>query len=555
MKMRLQIASMLPVPGKAEPAGSLGKGAFGATLQGMMGIPDAAHTKPAAMSLVPLSKSVQMVADVRPDRSRGPSEELAGREHGTSEETETGVPSSGSFPAQPADQRERIEAPIVPQPGAEGSTVSNQPLTGPVAQTPTIERAMIQSSIMTMPQITPKSDLIRQPGAAAEAHLTASTKGTSPQLAHKAQATHDQLHLAAAPSSGMGAPVLLVSDFVVPVTTAQLQGSHPSASQPAPNIVSSSRVRGQNQSGRVSVRSMSTSQAAPSSKSFAALGSLVLGHTGAVAGGGGETLRRPASATADRTTGSQPASPSTQKSSASVVTSAIRSVETKSPHSVPESGESAASQMDVRSVKDAVQKAGTEVKSEIVKSDIKVNLPAQSTPGPATVEHQGALNLSPANLHGTEKAIATHRPEASAAQMLQRMDMAASPGVVQLRADARRLDVGVSSATLGWVEVRATTGPSGRIDATLQTQSDVSAHVLAGQSGDISSYAREHSVLLGQVSVGVGTGGSTQGESRSNDHGSRDENATPTGDAVRTPANTEQAYQAADAVSFISVRV
>jgi hypothetical protein len=170
------------------------------------------------------------------------------------------------------------------------------------------------------------------------------------------------------------------------------------------------------------------------------------------------------------------------------------------------------------------------------------------------VEHQAGPNLSLAN-HGTEKGIATHRPDASAAQMLQRMDMAASPGVVQLRADARRLDVGVSSGTLGWVEVRATTGPSGRVDATLQAQNDASAHVLAGQSTEISSYAREHSVQLGQISVGVGTGGSAQGESRSNYHDSRDENARPTGDGVRTPANTEQAYHTADAVSLISVRV
>jgi hypothetical protein len=203
--------------------------------------------------------------------------------------------------------------------------------------------------------------------------------------------------------------------------------------------------------------------------------------------------------------------------------------------------------MDVCTVKDAEQKIGTEVKSEV-----KVSMPPQ---GQAVVEHQAAPNLSLANLHGTEKEIATHRPDASAAQMLQRMDMAASPGMVQLRADARRLDIGFSSGTLGWVEVRATTGPSGRVDATLQAQNDASAHVLAGQSSEISSYAREHSVQLGQVSVGVGTGGSMQGESRSNYHGSRDENATPTGDAVRTPANTDQADHTADAVSLISVRV
>jgi hypothetical protein len=138
--------------------------------------------------------------------------------------------------------------------------------------------------------------------------------------------------------------------------------------------------------------------------------------------------------------------------------------------------------------------------------------------------------------------------------MLQKMDMAASPGVIQLRADARRLDVGISSATLGWVEVRATTSPSGQIDATLQTQTVASAHVLASQSSEISNYAREHSVQLGQVSVGVGTGDSAQSESSSTHNGSRDEDAPPAGGAVRSPANTEQAYHATDAVSLISIR-
>ncbi|HEY2003418.1 MAG TPA: hypothetical protein VGG80_13925, partial [Acidobacteriaceae bacterium] len=163
-------------------------------------------------------------------------------------------------------------------------------------------------------------------------------------------------------------------------------------------------------------------------------------------------------------------------------------------------------------------------------------------------------NLAPTILHETAKTIATHRPEASVAQVLQRMDGATSSGVVQLRADARRLEVGVSSSSLGWVEVKATTGAAGRVDATLQAQNDASAHVLAGQSSEISSYAREHSVQLGQVSVGVGTGDSAQGESRSTDNGARHGNATPVKEAVRPPASAEQAYHAEDAVSLISIR-
>ncbi len=154
---------------------------------------------------------------------------------------------------------------------------------------------------------------------------------------------------------------------------------------------------------------------------------------------------------------------------------------------------------------------------------------------------------------GAEKPIATHRPEAGAAQVLERMDLGGSSGAVPLRSDARRLDVGVSSGTLGWVEVRATTSASGRVDATLHVQNDASAQVLTSQSRDISDYAREHSVQLGQVSVGVGTGDSAQGQSHSTD--TRDGNGPrPRGTAVQTLADTEQTYHAADAVSLISVR-
>jgi hypothetical protein len=121
-----------------------------------------------------------------------------------------------------------------------------------------------------------------------------------------------------------------------------------------------------------------------------------------------------------------------------------------------------------------------------------------------------------------------------------------------LRADARRLDVGISSGTLGWVEVKATTSPSGRVDATLHVQNDASAQVLTSQSREISDYAREHSVQLGQVSVGVGTGDSARGQSHSTD--TRSGNGSRVrGTAVRPLADTET-HHPADAVSLISVR-
>ena len=132
--------------------------------------------------------------------------------------------------------------------------------------------------------------------------------------------------------------------------------------------------------------------------------------------------------------------------------------------------------------------------------------------------------------------------------------MAATPGAIQLRADARQLDVGVASGTLGWVEGRATTTASGRVDATLQVQSDSSAHVLASQSRAITDYAREHSAPLGELSVGVGTGGSARDESHSAQGDARDGSGTQAREAMRPPTNDEHTYRPADTVSFISVR-
>ena len=145
-----------------------------------------------------------------------------------------------------------------------------------------------------------------------------------------------------------------------------------------------------------------------------------------------------------------------------------------------------------------------------------------------------------------------HHQETSATQVLQKMDFAGSSGPVQLRMDARRLDVGVSSGALGWVEVRATTGASGRVDAALHVQNETSAQVLADQSKEISDYAREHSVQLGEVSVGVGTGDNAQKQSQ----------PAPTPNAnesrVRKPqrplANAEQTHPVGEAMSLISVR-
>jgi hypothetical protein len=178
-----------------------------------------------------------------------------------------------------------------------------------------------------------------------------------------------------------------------------------------------------------------------------------------------------------------------------------------------------------------------------------------------------ALDLSPAQhppsantpdpslaMHRPEALTATHRAQENTAQVLQRMDTAAPSGAVQLRADARHLDVGVSSSVLGWVEVRATASSSGRVDAALHVQTNSSAHMLTAQSKEIATYAREHSVELGQLSVGVGTGDSARGHSRSSTHdGVGRDDTTPVRRAMKSLASNEP-QQPAEKLSFISVR-
>jgi hypothetical protein len=159
---------------------------------------------------------------------------------------------------------------------------------------------------------------------------------------------------------------------------------------------------------------------------------------------------------------------------------------------------------------------------------------------------------SPA-MHWPEALTETHRAQANVAQVLQRMDTAAPSGAVQLRADARHLDVGVSSGVLGWVEVRATSSSSGSVDAELHVQTNSSAHMLTAQSKEIATYAREHSVELGQLSVGVGTGDSARGHPRSMQDAPRGEDTVPVKRALKAAVSNEP-QQPAEKLSFISIR-
>jgi hypothetical protein len=231
------------------------------------------------------------------------------------------------------------------------------------------------------------------------------------------------------------------------------------------------------------------------------------------------------------------------KADASTVASPNQLLHTQAPSS--EGLVTNAKQIDTHAETGTAKQAGSEV---------PVDTHNHAIPLPAATQHQAVANPVPQGFHGAGKTIEGQRPQASAAQVLQRLDMAATPGAVQLRADARRLDVGVASGTLGWVEVRATTSASGRVDATLQVQNDSSAHVLASQSRAITDYAREHSAPLGELSVGVGTGGSGRDESRSSHSNGHSGSGTQGREAMRPSTNDEHTYSPADTVSFISVR-
>jgi hypothetical protein len=549
MKMRLQIASALPAPAKLEPGSSSGKGVFGATFQEMMGTPGSAGAGLGVVRQAWSGKQAQMGTPFTKPRAGKAIDESADEAGLASEAAQTRTVFRGT--SKLSDQSEAIAGRIVPQSGTDDAPIAKEPVAEPAVRDPTVGQPIAQnSSVRMLPRATPPQDepQAAQTTAGAMSSLSASTKDASPHATHKAEAMHDGTHPATDQALSVMPVVPQPIDFVVPVTAWPPGGLQSSPSKQASNAMGSG-VQGQATLRRATAQPMISDPAELSVKSSAGLGSQTRAQAAnTLVGESRETRHRTPSTKNDASTAPQSAPLTENNVSATAVASAAPALQSKAAHPLAESIEATSSQMDARALKDAPGKPGTEVKSEV-----SLNVPSHEAPGPPAVAHQPP-NLAPTILHETAKTIATHRPEASVAQVLQRMDGAMSSGVVQLRADARRLEVGVSSSSLGWVEVKATTGPTGRVDATLQAQNDASAHVLAGQSSEIFSYAREHSVQLGQVSVGVGTGDSAQGESRSTDNGARNGNATPVKEAVRPPANAEQAYYAGDTVSLISIR-
>jgi hypothetical protein len=191
----------------------------------------------------------------------------------------------------------------------------------------------------------------------------------------------------------------------------------------------------------------------------------------------------------------------------------------------------------------------------ITKVAVVEKTPVQSVlPGTMVVHQPTSSSVSPAiTSQRVEIAAGAQHTETSVMQVLQRMDAAAPADIIQLRADARHLNVGVSSDSLGWVEVKATAGPSGTVDAALHVETNASAHVLAAQSKEITEYVRDHSVQLGQLSVGVETGDGMGGNARSAQENARAENAVSLKSPMKERSGTEPDLPP-EKVSFISIR-
>lgn len=191
----------------------------------------------------------------------------------------------------------------------------------------------------------------------------------------------------------------------------------------------------------------------------------------------------------------------------------------------------------------------------VVQGGIAQKASIYSSPAVPAIQQQTAPSVPiPAMLgHRMQEPVEAHRAEANAAQVLQRMDEASPADAMQLRADARHLDVGVTAGSLGWVEVRASVNPNGKVDAALHLETNASAHLVAVQSKEIADYARTHSIQLGQVSVGVGTGDGSRGSSGSTYESARNDHTVPVRRALKDPVNSET-RESGEKVSLISIR-
>jgi hypothetical protein len=552
MKLHLQPANMLPIAANIATTEANGKGAFGTTMQ-------------ETMAMLPPGKSFQEVIPQRLARMQSPTGKDS--EHNNAGEAvndSTGQIGKLYVAAENARQIRLSHDAVSPGKVMNGSELpasnSLPPTKEPavsekipehIVQGPIFEGLPVQSPIVQqIPHVISEHRARRpQPSlVGAMSQLARASKDAPSQARHRAEGAADEGN--GPPTHGQSSEVPAASLFVslaVPVPIPLSDGSQSSVSTFS-GKGQDSEVDTQGASRRAPVPPMIAAPdeshagppVAPASPTQAS-------RRGTIAVDGDKF---PEPVGPDRNTaGSANTSHLLPKPTGKIDAGAVRPAnQDLHPQAPPMAGMvTNAKQIDTHAQKESGKRIETERQSEAT-----VNLPRHTNQVSTTTHHQAAPNA--AVPQGAQKTTDAHRPQATAAQVLQRMDAAGPSGAVQLRADARRLDVGVASGALGWVEVRATTTASGRIDATLQVQSDSSAHALMSQSTEIADYARDHSVSLGELSVGVGTGDGARDESKSEHSDRRNGPAATDREPMHLPAKDEHSHRPAETVSFISVR-
>ncbi len=521
MKLSPQPAGvLLPLSSKAALAALSDKGAFAATMQDLM-VPPSSPAVSAVMQS-PAGGLPQIAVGIKPVLLREEMHASAGEERiGTDNvppQTSIVVTSIAAVPVPRDDMRYPVSPQLSVQVSSPAEELSELPLLMAKVTNPAEETVV--------PQPLPAR---REPGRAADSHgssrgehkVGAATRGpTNPAISH----SPETLPAAATPAQ-----------CPIPVSVAQPERPEQTFSEKnvQPAIHNLDKAGGSRRSVSVSRPEMMAPTTASNSRSEL----LQVAQE--------ETLPKKTATIME----SQPSGPAHEMTLPDTLPRSNNDVLPGPEVHSKERHETAAMQADAH-ISQETGKTSSTVTKPVVGAQPSIHPALDQSP----VQRPPLGNTpdpSPA-MHWPEALTETHRAQANVAQVLQRMDNAAPPDAVQLRTDARHLDVGVSSGVLGWVEVRATASSSGRVDAALHVQTNSSAHMLTAQSKEIATFAREHSVELGQLSVGVGTGDSARGHPRSMQDAPRGEDTVPVKKTLKTAVSEPQ--QRAEKLSFISIR-